>query len=57
MNRHLDYIHYNPVKHGHTKNVKDWEFSSFDKFVKLDNYEINWGSQEETKHLQKMDYD
>lgn len=31
--KHLDYIHYNPVKHGFVQNVKDWEFSSFHKFV------------------------
>ncbi|MDD3435594.1 MAG: transposase [Candidatus Gastranaerophilales bacterium] len=46
LNIHLDYIHYNPVKHGLVKNVKDWEFSSFNKYVKRGNYDINWGSQE-----------
>ncbi|MFA7657898.1 MAG: transposase [Candidatus Gastranaerophilaceae bacterium] len=54
---HLDYIHYNPVKHGIAKNVKDWEYSSFDKFVKCGNYEINWGSAEDVKHIATLDYD
>ena len=27
--RHLDYIHFNPVKHGHAARVRDWPFSSF----------------------------
>ncbi len=27
--RHVDYIHFNPVKHGHVLNVKDWPHSSF----------------------------
>lgn len=57
LNRHLDYIHYNPVKHGLVKNVKEWEFSSFNKFVKMNNYEINWGSTENVKHIATMDYD
>lgn len=39
---HLDYIHFNPIKHGLVKNAADWEFSSFDKFVKLSYYEPNW---------------
>lgn len=55
--KHLDYIHYNPVKHGLEKNVKDWEFSSFEKFVRMNNYDINWGSSEDIKHIATMEYD
>lgn len=54
---HLDYIHYNPVKHGYTRNVKDWKYSSFEKFVKLGNYESNWGCLSEVKHLEELDYE
>jgi putative transposase len=31
--RHVDYIHYNPVKHGHVARVADWPHSSFHRFV------------------------
>ena len=41
-NRHLDYIHYNPVKHGYVERAADWEYSSFKKFVKQGLYEKNW---------------
>ncbi|RJP33644.1 MAG: transposase [Candidatus Omnitrophota bacterium] len=44
--KHLDYIHYNPVKHGYVKNPVDWEWSSFHRYVQLKWYEQNWGSQE-----------
>ena len=44
--KHPDYIHYNPVKHGYAKNPADWEWSSFHRYVKLEWYEKNWGSQE-----------
>ena len=27
--RHVDYLHYNPVKHGHVTRVADWPYSSF----------------------------
>lgn len=54
---HLDYIHYNPVKHECATNVKDWEFSSFNKFVKRKNYDINWESYEDIKHIEKLEYD
>ena len=34
MQRHIEYIHYNPVKHGLVKRVKDWPHSSFRRYVK-----------------------
>lgn len=58
---HLNYIHYNPVKHGATKSVKNWEYSSFQKFVKKNWYEIDWGSCDDDikglEHLNALEYD
>ena len=31
--RHVNYIHYNPVKHGLVPRVADWPFSSFHRYV------------------------
>ena len=31
--RHVDYIHFNPVKHGHVPRVCDWPHSSFHRYV------------------------
>jgi len=50
LKRCLDYLHYNPVKHGLVKNVKDWPWSSFHRFVQLGEYEENWGSGIEIRH-------
>ena len=36
------YIHFNPVKHNFCQKVKDWEYSSFHKFVKLGVYDEDW---------------
>lgn len=57
LNNHLDYIHYNPVKHGYVKAAKDWEFSSFRKFVETKNYDENWGSDDDIKHIETLQYD
>ena len=38
----LDYIHFNAVKHGYVEVVKDWKYSSFNKFVKNGTYDTNW---------------
>ena len=43
LQRHVDYIHYNPVKHGYVKQVKDWPHSTFHKFVAQGIYTENWG--------------
>ncbi len=41
--RHVDYIHFNPVKHGHTKNAGDWPYSSFHRYVAAGLYTADWG--------------
>jgi putative transposase len=46
--RHVDYIHYNPVKHGHVGQVRDWRYSSFHRFVRLGIYPSDWGGNLET---------
>ena len=32
--KHFNYIHYTPVKHGHVNRVVDWPYSSFHRYVK-----------------------
>jgi len=41
---HLEYIHYNPVKHGLSKSALGWPHSSFRQYVALGLYQHNWGS-------------
>ena len=41
----FDYIHYNPVKHGYVKEVKDWPFSSFHRYVRLGVYPVDWAGE------------
>jgi putative transposase len=41
--RHVDYIHFNPVKHGLVTRVCDWEFSSFHQYVRQDLLPVDWG--------------
>ncbi len=45
LQRHVDYIHFNPVKHGHVNRVMDWSHSSFHRYVRNGLPEENWGSQ------------
>src|SRR5574344_1304987 len=57
LNNQINYIHYNPVKHGFVNSVKDWKFSSFYKFVKQSLYDENWGSSKDIKNIQNLDFE
>ena len=43
MNNHLDYIHFNPVKHKLSPNAIEWQHSSFGKYVAEGLYCPDWG--------------
>ena len=47
---HVDYIHFNPVKHGYLKRVIDWPYSSFHRYVKEGVYEPDWGVAYDDNH-------
>ncbi|WP_280142044.1 hypothetical protein [Nitrosomonas aestuarii] len=38
----MDYIHYNPVKHGRLASVKDWPHSTFHRLVEKGVYPPDW---------------
>jgi putative transposase len=41
--QHLDYIHYNPVKHGLVSCPHLWTASSFQRWVEGERYRVDWG--------------
>ncbi|MDE5462951.1 MULTISPECIES: transposase [unclassified Bradyrhizobium] len=43
LERHVDYIHFNPVKHGLVTRVRDWPFSSFHRHVDQGTLPMDWG--------------
>jgi putative transposase len=48
FNRHIDYIHYNPVKHGYVQRAVDYPHSSFPDFVKHGLYSADWGTKDKS---------
>ncbi len=42
LHRHIEYIHYNPVKHGHALRAVDWPHSSFRRWVAAGAYPLDW---------------
>lgn len=46
--RHVDYIHHNPRKHGYVQRVADWPWSSFHRYAKAGILPADWtGTGEE----------
>src|ERR1700737_2461263 len=43
LERHVNYIHFNPVKHGHVSQVSDWPYSSFHRYVAHGMLPPDWG--------------
>ncbi|MDY6904845.1 MAG: transposase [Thermodesulfobacteriota bacterium] len=39
---HVEYIHYNPVKHGWANTPGQWEYSSFHRYVRNGIYKHDW---------------
>lgn len=41
---HVDYLHYNPVKHGLVEHVEAWPYSTFHRYVEKGVYPKDWGN-------------
>jgi len=43
----LEYIHFNPVKHGLCASPSEWKYSSFAKYVERGIYPVDWAKGED----------
>ena len=43
--QHVNYIHYNPVKHDYVDNPADWPYSSIHRYIRYGILEKNWSSR------------
>jgi len=50
--RHVDYIHYNPVKHGQGMRVADWPYSSFHRYVRSGIHNLEWAADDNVRRLE-----
>ncbi len=47
--RHVDYIHFNPVRHGYVQCAENWPYSTFHRYVRDGVYAQGWaGAMENT---------
>ena len=50
--RHVDYVHFNPVRHGHASSAAAWPFSTFHRYVRAGMLSADWGG---SMHTAEMD--
>jgi len=53
-NAHMDYVHFNPVKHGLATHPAAWPYSTFQKCVALGLYDPTWASEDNINLPQDM---
>ena len=46
LKNHIDYIHYNPVKHGYVLQAAQWKYSSIHHYIKKGALSKNWACSE-----------
>jgi len=56
LENHLDYIHFNPIKHGYVTKAADWPFSSFLRYVKEGIYQPDWIGGESGR-IQRLEWE
>jgi putative transposase len=42
LQKHVDYIHINPIKHGYVAHAMDWPYSSLHRYIKNGSLPANW---------------
>jgi putative transposase len=50
----MDYIHFNPVRHGHAAHAGEWPYSTFRRCVREGMYPEDWGG---APYLQNLDFE
>jgi putative transposase len=56
LKRCADYCHWNPRKHGIVRQISEWPWSSFHRFVLAGEYDLNWGGIDPTPGWSAPEY-
>jgi putative transposase len=57
LSEKVNYIHWNPVKHGLVRHVADYRWSSFRRFVRLGHYPKEWGGADEARRFDHWEWE
>lgn len=55
LRRHVDYIHYNPVRHGLVDCPIEWPYSSLHRAIRQGTYPTDWGQSHPPEGIERID--
>ena len=55
LERHFDYIHWNPIKHSYVQRPEEWPNSTYQYWLERDFYESGWGGSKEPDNIIGID--
>ena len=57
LHNHVDYIHWNPVKHGYVARPEDWTHSTYRYWLDRGYYQAGWGQGGEPRSAADLDFE
>ena len=57
LEKHFDYIHWNPVKHGYVRLPEEWEFSTHKHWMEKGYYPEGWGANQEPECIVGINFE
>ena len=54
---HINYIHFNPIKHGLVTKLSDWHWSSYNDYLSAGYYDAYYVKAQKVRTLIKQDFD
>jgi putative transposase len=57
LQRHIDYVHFNPVKHGHAARASDWPSSSIHRYIHQGALALDWASEVDRRGIRRSGED
>jgi REP-associated tyrosine transposase len=57
LRRHVDYIHYNPVRHGLVTSAGSYAWSSFPAYLDRGHYAADWGQSDPPNRIAGMEFE
>ena len=58
LQQHMDYVHFNPVKHGYVARCAEWQYSTFHRYVRSGVLPEDWGGLEVVRaQMQAADWE
>jgi putative transposase len=57
LENHINYTHWNPIKHGFVHRPEDWRWSSYQHWLKMGFYGEDWSLEAEPSKIALLNFE